>query len=431
MKTPDDTQTRPSAKRPRKKVRRPTSTQRLGEARVTVSEAHHPRYKFLVVLYSGGKRLERKWFKTKAEAETKASEYRNRLTSSGVRAAAAITGLHEALILEANEKLAPYGKTLRDALDHYLDYLGRTAKSITTRDLIDRFLQAKRQEKKSERYMGDLRVRLDRFAQDFGTRNVAEVTGEEISAWLSSLNVASITIANFRRILVVAFNYAVEHNFAFENPAAKAIKPTSVESEIGILTPGETANLLAVTSRELIPLVAVGCFAGVREAELMRLDWRDIDFEGGFIEIKPSKAKSARRRLIVMRPNLRAWLEPHRKIAGPVAPYPERKTRQIMQDDRRRCGFGTPGTETEAEKHAGIKLRPWPHNAARHSFASYGLAKDKDLSGLALEMGHNSTAILFQHYRELVRPKAAEAYWKIVPGIGCEVLKVTSLQESA
>ena len=66
-----------TAKRTRTKIRRPTNSQRLGEARVTVGEAHHPRYKFLVTLYNGGKRVERKWFKTKGEADTKAAEYRS------------------------------------------------------------------------------------------------------------------------------------------------------------------------------------------------------------------------------------------------------------------------------------------------------------------------------------------------------------------
>lgn len=37
-------------------------------------------------------------------------------------------------------------------------------------------------------------------------------------------------------------------------------------------------------------------------------------------------------------------------------------------------------------------------------------------------MGHNSTAILFQHYRELVRPKAAEAYWSIYPNAASKII---------
>ena len=431
MSTLDTTTgTNPAKAKSRARRRRPVNSQRMGETRIAVLEAKHPRYKFTVVVYREGKRIDQKWFKTKGEADTKAAEFRTQLNNVGAQAAASITSVDQMLIMEANEKLKPYGRTLRDALDHYLEYLGRTAKSISIRDLVDRFMQAKRREKQSVRYLDDLRVRLERFAKDFGARIAADITGEEISTWLSGLNVGSVTLANFRRVLVVAFNFAVEHGYAPSNPAAKSIKPAIVESEIGILTPGETAGLLAMTSQELVPLVAIGFFAGIREAELLRLDWRDIDFDGGLIEIKARKAKTASRRLIKIRPNLIKWLEPHRKLSGPVAPFADRATREGMMRNRRRFGFGTPGTETPAEIATGITLRPWPDNAARHSFASYALAKEQDLSGLALEMG-NSPSIILKHYRELVRPKAAEAYWNIFPGASPKVIRALGVDQSS
>jgi len=61
------------------------------------------------------------------------------------------------------------------------------------------------------------------------------------------------------------------------------------------------------------------------------------------------------------------------------------------------------------------KLRSeWPQNALRHSFGSYHLAQFNDAAKLALEMG-NSPATIFRHYRQLVKPKEAERYWKIAP----------------
>ena len=61
-----------------------------------------------------------------------------------------------------------------------------------------------------------------------------------------------------------------------------------------------------------------------------------------------------------------------------------------------------------------MKLKPWPVNAGRHSFGSYWLAKHQDTAALALQMG-NSPQIVFEHYRELVKPVDAELYWKIAP----------------
>jgi hypothetical protein len=42
----------------------------------------------------------------------------------------------------------------------------------------------------------------------------------------------------------------------------------------------------------------MGAFAGLRDAEIKRLDWSEIDLVRGHIEVKASKAKSARRRIV-------------------------------------------------------------------------------------------------------------------------------------
>jgi hypothetical protein len=69
----------------------------------------------------------------------------------------------------------------------------------------------------------------------------------------------------------------------------------------------------------------------------------------------------------------------------------------------------------EDRDRAGLRAG-WPQNALRHSFGSYHLARFNDAARLALEMG-NSPATIFRHYRQLVKPKHAEGYWKIAPAL--------------
>jgi Phage integrase family. len=92
---------------------------------------------------------------------------------------------------------------------------------------------------------------------------------------------------------------------------------------------------------------------------------------------------------------LREWLLPVRKHSGNVTPdnFPK-------QFDAARVAAG---------------IHEWPDNALRHSFASYHLAHFKDAAALALEMGHTDSGMIFNHYRQLVRPKEAERYWQIEP----------------
>jgi integrase len=47
----------------------------------------------------------------------------------------------------------------------------------------------------------------------------------------------------------------------------------------GILTLNETARLLEAASTGILPYLAIGAFAGLRRAELERLDWLDVHFD--------------------------------------------------------------------------------------------------------------------------------------------------------
>lgn len=157
-----------------------------------------------------------------------------------------------------------------------------------------------------------------------------------------------------------------------------------METPVGILSVEETARLLAAAPRDMMAILAIGAFADLRRAELERLEWSDIHLPGGFIEIKAAKAKSARRRIIKIQPNLKEWLTPHAHESGPVA-------RGIFQQRL-----------VSVRSTAGIK--EWPHNALRHGFASYHLARFNNAAELALEMGHTNANLIFSAYRQIVQP---------------------------
>ena len=82
-------------------------------------------------------------------------------------------------------------------------------------------------------------------------------------------------------------------------------------------TPREFAALLATAKddlRPLRPIIAIGGLAGLRTAELLRLDWADVWRVPGHIEITAGKAKTRQRRLVEICPALAAWLEPFRTL---------------------------------------------------------------------------------------------------------------------
>jgi len=359
---------------------------------------------------------QRQFFKLKNDADTFFEQKKIEQENHG-RAGLAFNERQRAEYSECIEKLRQFGKTLSDAVQFYLPHLHATNRTCTATELADELLKAKSADGASRRYLEDLRSRLGQFAAVFDGKSVAEITSTEIDSWLRSLSdketgkpVASMTRNNFRRVLITAFNFAKEHGYCVGNPAEKTAKAKQVESAVGILTVEQTARLLESASRELVAYIAIGAFAGLRRAELERLDWREVDLQSSLIEVTARKAKSARRRFIRIQPNLAKWLQPHAQLSGNVTP---RNYAELLDDARNAAG-----------------IDEWPQNALRHSFASYYLANFNDAAALALELGHTNSNLVFQHYREIVKPKQAERYWKIMQGVaGKKVIHFATVQQ--
>jgi len=368
-------------------------------------DSARPHLKFVVNYREAGKR-KRAFFETMNEGDTFAQNRNIELKNSGREGAEFPTSLR-VMAQEGAERRRAYGRTIKDATEFFVRHLAASERSITAAKLVEQVIAAKKVDGMSKRYVQDLRSRLPRFAKDFDGKMVAEITAKEIDDWLRALAVGPTTRNNFRRTLVMMFSYAAKHGYTTSNPAAETQKAKEIDAPPGILTVQQTARLLEAASPELLPYVAIGAFAGLRRAELERLDWSDIHFDDNLIEVTAQKSKTARRRFVKIQPNLREWLLPFRKQKGSVTPdnFPKRLD--------------------AAREAAGID--DWPDNALRHSFASYHLAHFKDAAALALEMGHTDSGLIFNHYRQLVRPKEAERYWNIRPA---PVSKVVSMQGS-
>ena len=343
----------------------------------------------------------RRFFKDRREAETFLQSKRVEKENYGT-AGTSFNERQRAEYLECAESLKPFNATIRDAVNFYLPHLHATKRTCSAAELVDEILKVKEADGASERYLSDLRSRLTQFAESFDGKPVAEITAAEVDEWLRSLSdketgrrLAATTRNNFRRVLIVAFNFACERGYSAGNPAEKSARAKVIESAIGILTVEETARLLESAGPELLPYVAIGAFAGLRRAELERLDWREVDLQSGLIEVTAKKAKSARRRFVKIRPNLKQWLRPYGKHRGNVTPS---DYRDLLDTAREAAG-----------------IKSWPNNALRHGFASYHLAKFKDAAALALEMGHTNSNLVFQHYRQIVNPKQAAQYWTLAP----------------
>src|ERR1700677_674203 len=369
----------------------------------------HERLKWVVRGKENGKWV-RKYFEKKLDAETFAQQKNTELLNQGMEGVSFPSWLR-VMAQREQGRLQPYNKTLTDAVDFYLKHLEGTTRSVSIAQGMTELIANRKSSGASKQYCADLHWRISRFIQSFPDRTVAEITTRDIDDWLAGLGLAPVTRNTFRRDVRTLFSFCATRKYCPDNPAIGTRRAKEIDGEIEILSVAQTRMILERSDKKTLPYWAIGAFAGLRSAEIERLEWREVNLAAGLIEVKASKSKTASRRLVTMQPNLRTWLAPYNKHHGPVCPIGLRK---MLEKDRRVAGFGTPGTETDEEKERDIKLTPWPSNALRHSFGSYHLAEFKDAAALALQMG-NSPTMIFKHYRELVKPKDAAQYWNIRP----------------
>ena len=263
-------------------------------------------------------------------------------------------------------------------------------------EILSEFLTAKKIDGASVRYLQDCRARLTRFVGAFAG-NISDCTTAAMQDWLVGMEMKPRARNNMRTLMVTLFNFAKQRGYLPKERSTEAdflTKAKPVSNAVGILQPDQLGRLLHATDPTLVPYIAIGAFAGLRQAELMRLDWSDVLVTQSLIEIKAHKAKTAQRRLVPIHANLAEWLRPHIRSRGALY-----------------TGSRTLGRVTGTAKRLGIE---WPNNALRHSYASYRLASCKNAAEVALEMG-NSPRMIFEHYRELVTPTDARKWWSITP----------------
>jgi site-specific recombinase XerD len=320
--------------------------------------------------------------------------------------------------------------------------------------VVTELLAAKLADGCSPRYLQALRYNLGKFAKRF-QGGINAVAGGEVDAWLRSSGLSPRTRNNIRTSMHTLFKFAEGRRYLPKGH--DELDSVSVvndrEGDIEVFTPSELTEVLCCASESMIPFLTLGAFAGIRHAEIQRLEWKDIRFDDGSIEIRASKAKTASRRLVPILPNLKEWLLKYRQPSGLVVTQRNASFELHMIAKRanqfRRAAWATAHGITDeqleqAEKQAregaarrkaqsklhsqkgevppgaetaeieGWEPFAWKHNALRHSFISYRLAAVPNTAQVALEAG-NSPQMIFGHYRELVRGMDAEKWFGITP----------------
>jgi integrase len=414
---------------------------------------------FTVSYYDGPKRV-RLNFGSAEKALAKADEVKIKL-ANGEAAVLKLTSNDRAMLVQSQQMLVPFGKQVNIAVSEYVEILrrlppGMTAAQVfdsylqrqknilsqkTVREVVDEMVKAKSDAGRSDVHVDDMESRLGAFAEAM-KMNIGDVTGATIQTYLDNLTttagndgkarpVSARTKQNHFRHITGLFQFAVRRKYLAKDALdeLEAIEePQGDDSDIEIFTPAELRLLFEVVRKEMVPWLAIAAFAGLRSAELQRLDWSDIDLAEGYIEVTAAKAKTGSRRLVPITDNLLQWLVPYKQDSGPVTPF-ESMAKQIgwMVDD---ANDELLDQAEQAGKDKAARKFEWKRNGLRHSFISYRLAILKDVGAVSLEAG-NSAQMVFKHYRQLVTENESKQWFAICPLADEKIIMIAGVNENS
>lgn len=274
----------------------------------------------------------------------------------------------------------------------------------------------------------------------FGKRPINEITRKDIKDFIFEKKAAVCrpakegrpakiysphTVASMIHRLSSIFEHAIEDEFASVNPTRRPgryIQQGKLGEGMDFLTPEEGKAVLDAAREhypKAYPVLLAAMMTGMREGELIALEWGDIDWRGRFLEVRRADwsghmgtPKNGKVRRIDLSEQLLEVLAGHKKALaadslakGKPMPewvfpkrwyYPTKREERLRASNMRRI-------LSACLKKAGI--RSIKFHALRHSFCSWMIQNGENLAYVKDQAGHSSIKVTVDIYGHLIPGK--------------------------
>ena len=272
-------------------------------------------------------------------------------------------------------------------------------------DVYTKFLAGLERDGASARYIEDCKSRMGQIKDTFrGFIHAVEKT--DLENWINAKKISIKTRKNYRTAAVTLWSFAKAEGYLPRDrqteaeilPNRKRTKAAKLSAEIGVYEPADLRKILAHAPAHLLPVFAIGAFAGLRSAELHRLTWDNI--RPSFIQVDADDSKNAVKRHAPVPIALKEWLAGVRR----------------GEDDQRLCARfahenALARAMTKAVRDAGVEP---VHNGLRHTFCSARVAETDNVKKTSREAG-NSVAVILKHYVKVMTKAKAAAWFNVRP----------------
>jgi integrase len=245
----------------------------------------------------------------------------------------------------------------------------------------------------------------------FGNREPREIQPSEVDRLRIELmkSLKPRTVESILEMIRRAANFGVKKrlcpglSFIIEMPAVNNEKTED-------MTPEQLKKFLEALDKEpdqaSANIIRLALFTGMRRGELFKLEWRDIDFERGFISIRDPKGRKDE--IIPLNAKAREVLTSHPRTENPLV-FPTRRGRQ-RQEFRR-------GLVDRVKTAAGLPADFRILHGSRHSYASMLASSGQvDLYTLQKLLTHKDPRVTqrYAHLRDAALRRAAELAGSLV-----------------
>jgi integrase len=315
-------------------------------------------------------------------------------------------------------KRAAPDATLREMGTFYIAHHGKRFEPRSVAECAEIYVKHQRANNISPQQIEALEKHFRRFGKDFGNRKIHEISMLDISNWLATQtderngrlwssktrinNLGSlVSLSLFARDALNAIPDVGKTEFQKVRRPKPDLRP-----EVEIHAPEEMKTLLAgalETDIDLIPVLALGGFQGLRPAEIHAegakrppLGWDALIWDDGILYVTGQKIRSKPNRSVPLHPVTEAWLRPFANCRGEIWRFKEAYIKKMLR----------------LANKTGVRRI---HDGLRHSYASYRIRQLKgNLDQLAEEMG-NSPREIIRSYKRNVTDAEANAWFDLMP----------------
>ena len=272
-------------------------------------------------------------------------------------------------------------------------------------DVYTKFLAGLDRDGASVRYIEDCKSRMGQIKDTF-RGFIHAVEKIDLENWINAKKISIKTRKNYRTAAVTLWSFAKAEGYLPRDrqteaellPNRKRTKAAKLSAEIGVYEPADLRKILAHAPAHLLPVFAIGAFAGLRSAELHRLTWDNI--HPSFIQVDADDSKNAVKRHAPVPIALKEWLAGVKR----------------GENDQRLCARfahenALARAMTKVVRDAGVEP---VHNGLRHTFCSARVAETDDVKKTSREAG-NSVAVILKHYVKVMTKAKATAWFNVRP----------------